>query len=264
MAQRWPVLFVSHGAPTVALETNGYTQALAAFGSGLGVPRAVVVVSAHWEWPGPARVNAVARPSIIHDFSGFPPEMYALTYAAPGAPDLADEALDLLASAGIHAVPETARGWDHGVWVPLRLMYPGANAPVVEISLPIPRSPERLLRLGRSLAPLREQGVLLMGSGGVVHNLRRLHREDDPAPPAAWAAEFDTWVAERIESRAFDEILRYRERAPNAEEAVPTTEHFDPLFFVLGAARGDDHPTWIHESFRYGTLSMRTLVLEGA
>lgn len=264
MSQRAPVLFVSHGAPTVALETNGYTRALAALGSRLVAPRAILVVSAHWEWPGPARVNAVARPSIIHDFSGFPPEMYALRYDAPGAPDVAEEAVDLLTSAGIHAVVETARGWDHGVWVPLRLMYPGADVPVVEISLPIPRSPDRLLRMGRCLAPLRDQGVLLVGSGGVVHNLRRLRWEDDDAPPAAWAAEFDTWVAERVESRAFDEILRYRDRAPNAEEAVPTTEHFDPLFFVLGAAREGDRATWIHASFRFGTLSMRTLALEGS
>jgi 4,5-DOPA dioxygenase extradiol len=264
MVRRPPVLFVSHGAPTVALERNEFTRALAALGSRLEAPRAIVVVSAHWEWPGPARVNAVARPSIIHDFSGFPPEMYALTYPAPGAPDLADEALDLLASAGLNAVRETARGWDHGLWVPLRLMYPEANVPVVEVSLPIPRSPDRLLRMGRCLGPLRDQGVLLMGSGGVVHNLRRLHWADDHGPAAPWAEAFDTWVAERVESRAYDELLRYRERAPNAEEAAPTTEHFDPLFFALGAVREDDRPTWVHSSFRFGTLSMRTLAFEVA
>ena len=264
MAQRQPVLFVSHGAPTVALEKNAYTEALAAFGTRLAAPRAIVVLSAHWEWPGPARVNAVSHPSIIHDFSGFPPEMYAVSYPAPGAPELADEALDLVAAAGLHAVRETARGWDHGLWVPLKLMFPEANVPVVEISLPIPRSPDRLLRLGRCLAPLRDQGVLLMGSGGIVHNLRRLRWEDDDAPAAEWATAFDAWVAERVEARAHDELLRYRERAPNAEEAAPTTEHFDPLFFALGASRDDDRLQWIHSSFRFGTLSMRTLAFEGA
>jgi 4,5-DOPA dioxygenase extradiol len=264
MSKRPPVVFVSHGAPSVALERNEYTEALGALGARNPAPRAILVVSAHWEWPGPARVNSAARPSVIHDFSGFPPEMYALSYPAPGAPEFADEALDLLASAGLHAVPETARGWDHGLWVPLRLMYPEASVPVVEVSLPIPRSPDRLLRMGRCLAPLRDQGVLLMGSGGVVHNLRRLHWDDGPAPAAPWALQFDNWVAERVEARAYDEILRYREKAPNAEEAVPTTEHFDPLFFALGAARDDDRPRWIHSSFRFGTLSMRTLALEGA
>ena len=257
-------MFVSHGAPTIALERGPYTEALAAFGSRVPAPQAIIVMSAHWEWPGPVRVNAVESPSIIYDFSGFPPELYALTYPAPGTPDLADEVLDLLASAGINAVRETARGWDHGLWVPLSLMYPEANLPVVEVSLPMPRTPDRLLRMGRCLAPLRDQGVLLMGSGGVVHNLRRLRWEDDDGPAAPWAVEFDSWVAERVESHAYELLLRYQETAPHAEEAVPTTEHFDPLFFALGAARDGDRPVWIHSSFRFGTLSMRTLALEGA
>jgi len=143
-------------------------------------------------------------------------------------------------------------------------MYPEANVPVVEISLPVPRSPDRLFRLGRCLAALRDQGVLLMGSGGVVHNLRRLRLEDDHSPAAPWALEFDDWVAERVQSHAYDLLLRYHGTAPHAEEAAPTTEHLDPLFFVLGAARDGDRPVWIHSSFRFGTLSMRTFALDGA
>jgi 4,5-DOPA dioxygenase extradiol len=219
-------------------------------------------MSAHWEWPGPARVNAVARPALIHDFTGFSPEMYALTYPAPGAPEIAEETLDLLASAGVNAVRETARGWDHGLWVPLKLLYPGAAVPAVEVSLPIPRSPDQVFRLGRALSPLREQGTLLVGSGGVVHNLRRLDWNDSHAPTADWAAAFDAWVADRIMSRAYDDLRRYAGRAPHAELAVPTTEHFDPLFFALGALRDDDEPTWLHTGFQYASLSMRTVAFE--
>jgi 4,5-DOPA dioxygenase extradiol len=262
MTPRAPVLFVSHGAPNVALDHDAYTQALESFGASYPRPRAIVVVSAHWEWPGPARVNAMAQPPPIHDFSGFSPEMYALKYPAPGAPEIADEALDLLASAGINAVRETARGWDHGLWVPLRLLYPAASSPVVEISLPIPRSPDRLSRVGRALSPLRDQGVLLLGSGGIVHNLRRLEWKDRQAPAVPWAAEFDAWVADKVQARAYDELREYATKGPHAGLAVPTSEHFDPLFFALGALRAGDEPVWLHEGFQYGSLSMRSVAFQ--
>jgi 4,5-DOPA dioxygenase extradiol len=262
MNARPPVLFVSHGAPSVALDHGAYARTLGAFGARYPNPRAIVVMSAHWEWPGPARVNGMAQPPPIHDFSGFSPEMHALKYPAPGSPEVADEALDVLASAGIHAVRETSRGWDHGLWVPMRLLYPEASRPVVQISLPIPRSPDRLFRMGRALSALRDQGVLLLGSGGIVHNLRRLDWKDRQAPAVAWAAEFDAWVADRILAGAYDELRAYAARAPHADLAVPTSEHFDPLFFALGALGPDDEPVWIHEGFEYASLSMRCVAFQ--
>jgi 4,5-DOPA dioxygenase extradiol len=262
MTPRSPVLFISHGAPNVALDHDAYTEALGSFGVAHPNPRAIVVVSAHWEWPGPARVNAMALPPPIHDFSGFSPEMYALKYPAPGAPDVADEALDLLAAAGINAVRETARGWDHGLWVPLRLLYPAASSPVVEVSLPIPRSPDKMCRIGRALSPLRDQGVVLLGSGGIVHNLGRLEWKDRSGAALDWASEFDSWVADKVTAGAYAELRDYATHAPHAELAVPSSEHFDPLFFAVGALRDGDEPVWLHEGFQYGSLSMRSVAFQ--
>ncbi len=260
MNQRAPVLFVSHGAPTVALENDAYTRAVASFGVATR-PKAVVVVSAHWEAQGPVRVNVVPRPGMIYDFSGFPQSLYAIEYPAPGAPEVADKALGLLVVAGIDAVAEFARGWDHGLWVPLRILYPDAAVPIVQVSLPVPRTSESVFRIGEALAPLRDKGVMLVGSGGVVHNLRRLQWGDEGGAPEAWARDFDAWVAERLERRVFGEVMGYRAAAPHADLAVPTTEHFDPIFFALGATSPDDRPTTIYAGFTFGTLSMRTFAL---
>jgi len=256
-----PALFVSHGAPSVALENDAYTRALAAFGSRTPRPAAVVVVSAHWEAPGPLRVNAASRPEPIYDFSGFPQALYKLDYPAPGSPEIAAEIVDRLAAAGFPAVHEIARGWDHGVWVPLRLIFPEATLPVVELSLPVPRTPEQLLAIGRSLAPLRERDLLIVGSGGIVHNLSRLRWHEKEAPVDEWARAFDDWVMNRVSERDVEALAAYRSRAPHADQAVPTSEHFDPLFVVLGAAPGARVRT-VYEGIDYGNLSMRTFALE--
>lgn len=257
MNSRAPVVFISHGAPTVAIQDDDYTRALASYGTSLR-PSAVVVVSAHWEAPGPVRVNVGATPTLIYDFSGFPEELYAIEYRAPGSPEVAGAAIRLLEGAGIPVAREATRGWDHGLWVPLRLLFPDAAVPIVQVSLPVPRTPESVSKVGAALAPLRDQGVMLIGSGGVVHNLRRLRWEGDGSVEP-WAHAFDEWVAERLERRAFDEIARYRNEAPHPELAVPTTEHFDPLFFALGAAAPEDRPATIYAGFSYGSLSMRSI-----
>jgi len=256
---RFPSVFVSHGAPTVALEDDEYTRALEAFGARAKRPEAVVVVSAHWEARGPIRVHVAARPGLIYDFGGFPRALYEMEYPAPGAPTLGDEALRLLTTAGLEAVSETARGWDHGVWVPLRRISPEAAVPVLEISLPVPRTPEMLFRMGHALGPLRSQGALILGSGGVVHNLRLLHWNEKEAPVDDWARVFDEWVAAHLGRHETDDLLRYADRAPHADLAVPTTEHFDPLFFVLGAMSEADRPSPVFTGFHYGNLSMRTV-----
>ncbi len=257
----FPVLFVSHGAPSAALDDDAYTRALGAWARGRPRPRAIVVVSAHAEARGPVRVSAAAHPALIYDFYGFPPALYAVRYPAPGAPDLAREVADAFAGASLEPVLDAQRGWDHGVWVPLRLLYPAADVPVVEVSLPVPRTPTSLIAMGAALAPLRERGVLLLGSGGVVHNLHRLHWDDADAPPEPWAAAFGEWVDERLEAKDTDALAAYAARAPHAALAVPTSEHFDPIFFVVGARDGRDGVESVYRGFRYGTLSLRCFAL---
>jgi len=257
----FPALFVSHGAPTAALESDAYTRALGAWARGRPRPRAIVVVSAHRETQGPGRVNSASRPPLLYDFYGFPPPLYQLTYPAPGAPDLAREVAQALGNAGLPTSLDALRGWDHGVWVPLRLLYPAADVPVVQVSLPVPRSPELLLGMGRALAPLREHGVLLFGSGGIVHNLARLRWGGEEGAPEPWAEAFDSWVRDRLAALDVEALGDWEARAPHGELAVPTSEHFDPLFFVLGGRVERDRVESVCEGFRYGTLSLRSFAL---
>jgi 4,5-DOPA dioxygenase extradiol len=195
----------------------------------------------------------VARPEPIYDFGGFPRQLYTMRYDAPGDAELAREIAALIGGA-----LETARGWDHGLWVPMHVMLRDNPIPAVEISLPHGAAPRTLLSLGRALAPLRDRGVVVAGSGGIVHNLRILDFGDKESEPAPWAAEFDAWVWETIESRDFDALAEYRTKAPHASLAVPTPEHFDPVFVTLGAAREEDELVNVFAGFHYATLSMRT------
>lgn len=249
--------FVSHGAPTAALERGPYADDLRALGREWAGVRALLVVSAHWEATGPFRVTAAAQPGVVHDFWGFPEELYRLDYPAAGDPALAAQVAGLLHSAGLEAALDEQRPWDHGVWVPLRLARPEADLPVVQLSLPRPRTPALLEAAGAALRPLRQQGVALLASGGVVHNLPRLRFEDEHAPTEAWARAFDDWVAERVEGGRGAEVFDYRDAAPAAEAAVPTSEHFDPLFVAIGYAGPEGRARSLHASFRYGSLSLR-------
>jgi 4,5-DOPA dioxygenase extradiol len=247
-----PALFVSHGAPTIALSPEGdYALALGSFGRKIAKPRGIVVFSAHFQASGPVRVTASKRPEIVHDFGGFPDALYRLGYDAPGSPALAGEVAALLG-----AKKDEQRGWDHGVWIPLRYLYPDASIPVVSVSMSFGATPGDLLEIGKALAPLRASGVLLVGSGGIVHNLRRLHFDDQEAPVDSWAAEFESWVRARLDPIDKDALLAYREKAPGASLAVPTTEHFDPLFVVLGSLSKEERIADVHRGFEYGNLSM--------
>lgn len=257
---RFPAVFVSHGAPSVALEDDDYTHALRRFGAGVGSPEAILVASAHWEARAPLRINAQPRPPLIYDFGGFPEPLYRLTYPAPGAPELAEETAALLTRAGIPNALERDRGWDHGVWVPLRIAFPGADVPVVEISLPVPRTPADLIAIGRALAPLRDR-VLILGSGGVVHNLSLLHWGTKDAPVDGWARGFDDWVGVRLEAGDLDTLAGYRAAAPDAARAVPTAEHFDPLLLIVASAGEDERASPIYDGFHYGNLSMRCFTI---
>jgi 4,5-DOPA dioxygenase extradiol len=258
---RFPALFVSHGSPLVALDRDEYDRALARFAEGHPPPAAIVAVSAHWETRAPVRVSSSERPPTIHDFGGFPEELYRLAYPAPGAPELAREIVASLEEALVPATLDPARGLDHGAWVPLRFLYPDAGVPVVQVSLPRPRTAEAVFQIGRALAPLRDRGVLLFGSGGIVHNLGLVKFDDKHAPVDEWARAFDRWIAERLERLDTDALLSYEE-APHARLAVPTTEHLDPLFAVLGGARPDEGVSLVFEGFHHGNLSMRSFAIE--
>jgi 4,5-DOPA dioxygenase extradiol len=256
-----PALFVSHGAPTAALERDAYTRALAAFGQQAGSPAAVLVVSGHWEVAGPLRLTATEAPRLIYDFGGFPDALYRVRYPCPGAPALAEEAAALLQAAGLAAEVDPSRGLDHGVWVPLLHVFPQAQVPVVQLSLPRGASAREVRRMGEVLRPLRRQGVLLVGSGGMVHNLRRIDFSGAQAPVMQWAQDFEAWMAERIAARDL-EALEAWQRAPGAALAHPSPEHLLPLFFALGAALPGDRLTSVYEGIHYGSLSLRTFSLD--
>jgi 4,5-DOPA dioxygenase extradiol len=262
MAQRMPAVFVGHGSPQVALwDDDPFVLALRAFGARLPRPQAIVVVSAHWQEGPPFRVTASPAPRLIYDFSGFPPKLHRFVHPCPGAPALAADLLARLGAAGLEAIPDPERGLDHGVWVPLHLLFPRTPIPVVALSL-LPDDAAAVERAGRALAPLREQGILLLGSGGVVHNLGRLAWQDKAAPVEGWARDFDAWARQRIAAHD-GEGLRRRAGAPAAALAVPSTEHFDPILFVLGAADPGEPVVWLYEGFHYGTLSLRSFAFGG-
>ena len=240
-----PVLYLSHGAPPLADDTV-WTRQLADWSAALPKPTAILMVSAHWE-NAPLTVGATTTVPLVYDFWGFPPHYYEVTYEAPGAPELAASVGTLLGS--VHSDP--GRGLDHGAYVPLREMYPDADVPVLQMSMPS-LDPSELFELGRRLAPLRDEGVLIVGSGFFTHNLSGL--QASPGGPApSWSAEFDHWGAEALAARDFDALLDFQHRSPSARLAHPRTEHFAPLFVAMGAAVGtSDAPTQVIDGYWYG------------
>ena len=253
-------MFVGHGSPLVAVEDDAYTEALSVFGNTVPKPAAIVVVSAHWEAARPLRVSAWKKAPLIYDFFGFPPRLYELDYPSFGSPALATKIAALLLKAGHDVVLDEKRGLDHGAWIPLRRMFPKADIPVLQLTLSIPRNPRDLMELGRVLSPLRHEGIFLIGSGNLIHNLRRVHFSDKQAPIDSWARELDEWLVKKFQVMDVEGLMQYREKAPHAELGAPTTEHFDPLFFVLGAGEQDPMTT-LFDGFHYGNLSMRTFLL---
>jgi len=248
-----PALFVSHGAPTFALEPGLLGPRLIKIGERLSGVTAVLVVSAHWQTRG-VQVMTTATPETVHDFGGFPPELYELQYPAPGAPALAAETARLLAEAGIAVSFNDRRGLDHGVWVPLGFLFPRSDVPVFQVSMAVDLDAEGALRLGRALAPLRERGVLVVGSGSLTHNLYEF-RQYAPQE-ATYAREFSEWIRQEIVRRDVGALTRYRQGAPHAERAHPTEEHFLPLLVALGASRATDALDLIHGGITHGVLSM--------
>ena len=255
MIARHPAIFVSHGAPTLALEPGPTRGFLADLGAALPAPRAILVLSAHWESAVPA-VSMAERPETIHDFYGFPRALYEMRYPAPGAPQLAQQVRELLGNAGLAADAAPDRGLDHGAWVPLMLMYPQADIPVAQLALQTALGPAHHLRLGEALRPLRDDGVLILASGSVTHNLREFGRHDYAAPPPEWVSGFNDWMAQGLMAADRESLLEYRGRAPHAARNHPTEEHLLPLFAALGAATPGVAPRRIHAGYTYGVIGM--------
>ena len=258
MKQPVPALFVSHGAPTFALEPGIAGAALSDLGRRLPSLAAVLVVSPHWITPG-LRVTAGAQPATIHDFSGFPKALYELQYPAPGDPERAAEVVRLLCAAGLDATLDAQRGLDHGAWVPMRHLLPAASTSVLQLSMNDGLDAQGALRLGEALRPLREHGVLVVGSGGLTHNLGEFR---GPASEAPYVADFVRWIRQAVTARDLDALVDYRRRAPHAERAHPTEEHFLPLLVALGATSAGDRVEVIEAGTLYGMLSMESYVFE--
>jgi 4,5-DOPA dioxygenase extradiol len=249
-----PAIYLSHGAPPLADDAR-WTRELADWSADLPRPTAILVVSAHWE-EAPLTVGATTTVPLLYDFYGFPRRYYDVCYPAPGAPDLADKVRKLLRGPRYPVHQDPNRGLDHGAYVPLVEMYPAADVPTLQISMPT-LDPRALYEIGRRLAPLRDEGVLIIGSGFTTHNLRAMdmRRPADHAPPT-WSAEFDAWVDEATKARDVDALLDFQHRAPAARLAHPRTEHFAPLFVTLGAS--GEQPQSVIEGYWYG-LSKRSL-----
>jgi 4,5-DOPA dioxygenase extradiol len=253
---RLPTLFVSHGSPMLAVEDSPARRFLQDLGRTLPRPRAILVASAHWESMGGPAVSLAPRPETIHDFGGFPQALYALDYPAPGAPDVADKTASMLEQAGYAVGRSAQRGLDHGAWVPLMLMYPDADVPVTQLSLLRGASPANHEHLGRALAGLRDDGVLVIGSGSLTHNLYEFRGGAIDAPVPEWVSEFGTWMADKLHASDRAALRDYRALAPSAARNHPTEEHLLPLFVAMGAAGEDASARRLHSSHEYGVLAM--------
>jgi 4,5-DOPA dioxygenase extradiol len=260
--RRVPSIFLAHGSPTSVLDKE-FGAALTKFFSRHKKLRAIVVVSAHWQTTGTIHITSSPTPHLMYDFMGFPDWLYRVQYPCRGDRSIAQTIAILLQREGISAQLDPDRGLDHGVWVPLSLAIPNASVPVIQVSLPVPTEPAVLLAMGRALAPLRSEDTLLVGSGGIVHNLARIEPDTPDGVAEPWAEAFDAWVYERATALDITSMADYRRLAPHAVTCVPTTEHFDPLLVVLGSALPNDSVADVYAGFRYGTLSMRSFALVG-
>ncbi len=251
----FPAVFVSHGAPDLILHPSPARDFLSQLGTQLGKPQAILVISAHWLTSIPT-LSTTSKTKAIHDFGGFPSELYQINYSPPGAPQLAEQIAKLLVQAGFETDVHPNRGLDHGAWEPLILMYPEANIPVTQLSIQPSFSTSYHLQLGRALAPLRQEGILILASGTTTHNLRAFGQYDFDATPPEWVQGFDDWLAEAIATHNIDALLDYRKQAPHAIQNHPSEEHLLPLYVALGAGGEQTTATQLHTSFTYGVLSM--------
>jgi 4,5-DOPA dioxygenase extradiol len=252
-----PALFIGHGSPLNAIRSNRFTASLTQWGQALGRPRAILMVSAHWLTEGDTRVSTTDNPEVIYDFGGFPAKLYQVQYPAPGAPAEALKAASRLAPRKVGR--DFVRGLDHGAWTVLKHMYPAADVPVFQLSIDITRDGAYHLALGRALAALRGEGVMIVGSGNVVHNLRRLDREagETEQATAGWAKDFDLAVKQAMDAGDTRALAQWSSLSDGATTAVPFPDHYFPMLYAAGAAQSGEAPRHVFEGFHEGTLSMR-------
>lgn len=256
---RMPVVFLGHGSPMNAIEDNDFSRAWTELGRSLPHPRAILVVSAHWMTRGTTLVDVSALPRTIHDFHGFPDALFAQTYPAPGDPALAREVVSLLASH--RAEEDDTWGLDHGAWSVLKLLYPGADVPVFQVSVDMSRGLSHQLEVGRALAELRDRGVLILGSGNVVHNLRAMRFG---GAPQDFAVEFDARFAEGLAARDFAALADAERLGAVLRMAHPSVEHYLPALTIAGASDGRDDLTFMTDAIEFGSVSMRSFVFHAA
>jgi 4,5-DOPA dioxygenase extradiol len=256
---RMPSVFIGHGSPMNALRDNAWTRMLGAWGQRIGRPRAILMVSAHWLTPGVTAVSIVEPPRTIHDFEGFPQALYDVRYAAPGAPALAREVAFQLR--GRRARTSSEWGLDHGAWSVLRHLYPAADVPVFQLSIDYAQPGAQHVAIGRDLAAFRDLGVLVIGSGNLVHNLAATEPgvADAPRASTAWAQAYDDAVDKAMAARDVRALGAWRALDASVATAVPTPDHYFPMLYVLGASRNDEAVQVVHSGFQSGTVSMRSV-----
>jgi len=250
-----PAIFIGHGSPMNVVMNNGFTRALAKTGAELPKPAAILVISAHWMSFNETRISTTEKPGTIYDFGGFPPELYKIVYGAAGAPELANITMQSVKSVKI--VADSGRGLDHGAWTVLKHMYPKADIPVFQLSMDMSKPPQHHYALGRELMFLREKGVLIIGSGNIVHNLGRIDWNQDNAQPESWALEFDTAVKKNLDSDSHKPLIDYLTLTKDALQAVPTNDHYLPMLYILGLQGKKEELSYLFDGFQNANLSMR-------
>ncbi len=256
--EKLPVLFIGHGSPMNAIDDNEYSKKWKAIAVQLPKPEAILCISAHWVTRG-CFVTSMQHPRTIYDFYGFPPDLYKVAYPAPGSPKLAETIINSIKSIKISS--DTAWGLDHGTWSVLCRMYPNADIPIVQLSLNADLTPAEHFELGKELRSLRNSGILVMGSGNIVHNLGEINWG---GTAFGWAVEFDGLVKQKIENRKFTDLINYQTLASSALRSIPTNEHYLPLLYVLATAEPDDNVSFFTESITMGSISMRSMIFGNA
>ena len=247
-----PVLFIGHGSPINAIETNEFSRSWIEEGKALPPPKFILCISAHWETKG-TKVTAMEKPRTIYDFYGFPPELYAMKYPAPGSPELARRVREVVGADA--STPDLAWGLDHGTWSVLARLFPKADLPVIQLSLDVTKTAQEHYELGQQLKPLRDEGVLIVGSGNIVHNLRMVVFD---GLAYAWAVEFDGKVRQWMIDDAHEGIIQYDKQGIEAELAINSAEHYKPLLYVLGAKEPGEKVNFFTEKVFHGSISMRS------
>ena len=259
MTKKTPTIFIGHGSPMNALADNDFTQRLTKLGGELESPKSILMVSAHWETNGVSLVTGMEKPKTIHDFYGFPKPLYQEQYPAPGSPALAKKVVSLLGDDHCQ-IDKSEWGLDHGTWSVLKFIFPKADIPIVQLSIDRTKGIDYHYFLAEKLESLREEGVMIMGSGNIVHNLKLLDW-DTSAKPHPWALEYDQWIKEQLENKNYSKILSDYRNSERAKLSIPTLEHFLPLIYVLGASSKEDKLSFIFDEIQNASIAMRSLKL---